>query len=110
MDEYMIPVDVRNLECPTTVKAGIQLGATKVFLRRQTFDMLESLRLRNLGALVERIQNIWRMTKLRGRYIAMCKAALRLQAWTRMILAKKLKRILRAKRQKENVPCFCIIA
>jgi myosin heavy subunit len=93
-DEYKVPIDVQGIESHM-VKAGVQIGKTKVFLRRQTFDLLESLRLRGLVAQAVKIQTVFRMTYMRRQYEMLRSKAIIIQCWHRLLSAVRVVKNMR---------------
>jgi len=67
--------------------AGLQLGRTKVFLRREAFDRIESLRVTILGKSARVIQAKMRSRVVRIRYLRLRKATIKCQAMIRYFLA-----------------------
>lgn len=67
--------------------AGLQLGRTKVFLRREAFDRIESLRVAILGKSARVIQAKMRGRVQRLRYLRLRKATIKCQAMIRFFLA-----------------------
>jgi len=67
--------------------AGLQLGRTKVFLRREAFDRIESLRVAILGKSARVIQAKMRGRVQRLRYFRLRKATIKCQAIIRYFLA-----------------------
>ncbi len=67
--------------------AGLQLGRTKVFLRREAFDRIESLRVAILGKSARVIQAKMRGRIQRRRYLRLREAAFKCQAVIRYFLA-----------------------
>lgn len=67
--------------------AGLQLGRTKVFLRREAFDRIESLRAAILGESARVIQAKIRGRVQRRRYLRLRQAAFKCQAVIRYFLA-----------------------
>lgn len=67
--------------------AGLQLGRTKVFLRREAFDRIESLRVAILGKSARVIQSKMRGKVQRVRYLRLRNATIKCQAMIRYFLA-----------------------
>lgn len=67
--------------------AGLQLGRTKVFLRREAFDRIESLRVAILGKSARVIQAKMRSRVQRIRYLRLRKSTIMVQAMIRYFLA-----------------------
>ena len=67
--------------------AGLQLGRTKVFLRREAFDRIEALRSEKFFNAAASIQKHVRGKILRRRFLAMRVAAVKIQSLMRMKLA-----------------------
>lgn len=67
--------------------AGLQLGRTKVFLRREAFDRIESLRVAILGKSARVIQAKMRGRMQRRRYLRLREAAFKCQGVIRYFLA-----------------------
>ena len=70
--------------------AGLQLGRTKVFLRREAFDRIESLRSDTFFSAASAIQKIVRGRTCRIWYQVMRMATVIIQSMVRMRLSKKL--------------------
>jgi ankyrin repeat protein len=68
--------------------AGLQLGRTKVFLRREAFDRIEALRSGKFFGSAVKIQSIVRGKIFRRRFIQMRQAAIQIQSILRVSLAK----------------------
>jgi hypothetical protein len=67
--------------------AGLQLGRTKVFLRRDAFDRIENLRVAILGKSARLIQSKMRGRAQRHRYLRLRKATIKCQVVIRFFLA-----------------------
>jgi len=67
--------------------AGLQLGRTKVFLRREAFDRIESLRVAILGKSARVIQAKMRGRVQRMRYLRLRRVTIKCQAMIRYFLA-----------------------
>ncbi|KAL9185574.1 hypothetical protein ACHAXT_003351 [Thalassiosira profunda] len=67
--------------------AGLQLGRTKVFLRREAFDRIESLRVAILGKSARVIQAKMRGRVQRMRYLRLRESTIKCQAMIRYFLA-----------------------
>eukprot|EP01033_Poteriospumella_lacustris_P012882 gene12883-9214_t len=78
------------------VVSGVQVGASMVFLRRNTFDVLELQRASLWRASAIRIQARARCTRYSGQYRRLRRAAWRVQCWLRVCLARRVLRGLRA--------------
>ena len=89
-------LDRRNKD--DDIALGIQMGLTKVFLRRRAFDMLEVLRNRRLDAAAIRIQAGSRMSIARTNLQISILAALILQKFARRIGAIRYYNKLRRRR------------
>lgn len=82
--------------CATILKQTLtdpdkyQIGLTKVFLRAGMLAYLESRRLDRLNSLATVIQKNFKRTMERNRYQRMRRAAIKIQAWWRGIMAKQL--------------------
>lgn len=72
--------------------AGLQLGRTKVFLRREAFDRIEKMRSDKFFGAAANIQKIFRGRKQRKEYIKMKVASVVVQCMTRMLIAKRVAR------------------
>eukprot|EP00548_Thalassiothrix_antarctica_P007577 CAMPEP_0194150846 /NCGR_PEP_ID=MMETSP0152-20130528/45450_1 /TAXON_ID=1049557 /ORGANISM="Thalassiothrix antarctica, Strain L6-D1" /LENGTH=2046 /DNA_ID=CAMNT_0038854157 /DNA_START=234 /DNA_END=6374 /DNA_ORIENTATION=- len=70
--------------------AGLQLGRTKVFLRREAFDSIESLRSEKFFSSAATIQKHIRGRQCRNYYLLMRAATIMIQSIVRMWLAKQL--------------------
>lgn len=68
---------------------GIQVGKTKVFLRRRAFDILEKMRKDFMAAASIKVQAIARGYIHRRNFNEYCKANIQLQCWVRVILAER---------------------
>ncbi|KAL7552206.1 hypothetical protein ACHAWF_016273 [Thalassiosira exigua] len=77
--------------------AGLQLGRTKVFLRREAFDRIESLRVAILGKSACVIQAKMRGRVQRMRYLRLKSATVKCQAMIRYFLANL--EVLRARKK-----------
>ncbi|KAK1740703.1 myosin family protein [Skeletonema marinoi] len=77
--------------------AGLQLGRTKMFLRREAFDRIETLRVAILGKSAAVIQATLRGKVQRIRYLRLKKATIKCQAMIRYFLANL--EVLRATRK-----------
>ncbi|KAL3826230.1 hypothetical protein ACHAXA_006258 [Cyclostephanos tholiformis] len=66
---------------------GIQVGKTKVFLRRRAFDVLEQMRKGHMSTAAIKVQAIARGYIHRRAYNECCEASLQLQCWIRVIIA-----------------------
>ena len=69
---------------------GIQVGKTKVFLKRQAYDMLEKLRRCKLTSSTITIQKSARKYIYTKRYVAKCHSVLIIQSFARQIFATKV--------------------
>lgn len=67
--------------------AGLQLGRTKVFLRREAFDRIENLRVAILGKSARVIQAKMRGRVQRHRYLRLRKSTIKCQSIIRFFLA-----------------------
>ncbi|KAL3945263.1 MAG: hypothetical protein SGBAC_000674 [Bacillariaceae sp.] len=72
-----------------TVELGMQLGNTKVFLRRRIYETLEYLRNRQLGKSATVIQKFGRRHIAQMNYVEMYLASLTLQCFARRISARR---------------------
>ena len=80
--------------------AGLQLGRTKVFLRREAFDRIESLRVAILGRSAKVIQAKIRGKVQRKRYLRLRTATIKCQAMIRYFLANiEIMRVRKKERQ-----------
>eukprot|EP00547_Thalassionema_nitzschioides_P000618 CAMPEP_0194212660 /NCGR_PEP_ID=MMETSP0156-20130528/12686_1 /TAXON_ID=33649 /ORGANISM="Thalassionema nitzschioides, Strain L26-B" /LENGTH=2037 /DNA_ID=CAMNT_0038940531 /DNA_START=168 /DNA_END=6281 /DNA_ORIENTATION=+ len=70
--------------------AGLQLGRTKVFLRREAFDRIESLRSDKFFFAAATIQKIFRGRKFRMSYERIRTASIVIQSVVRMRLARQI--------------------
>ena len=68
--------------------AGLQLGRTKVFLRREAFDRIEALRSGKFFGSAVKIQSIVRGKVYRQRFLQMRVAAIKIQSILRLCVAK----------------------
>jgi len=84
-----------NLDFPTRCGlAGLQLGKTKVFLRREAFEQIEAMRSRRFYNAAATIQAMGRGYLYRQRYSKMKSASILLQSVVRMHLVLKKKNLL----------------
>jgi ankyrin repeat protein len=74
--------------------AGLQLGRTKVFLRREAFDRIEAMRSDKFYGAAASIQKIFRGKKQREEFLRMKSASVAVQAILRIALAKRRARNL----------------
>jgi myosin-5 len=70
-------------------ESAVQLGATKVFLRRLAYDVLEGMVTRRLERAALKVQSVLRATKLRVLYRAMRRSALQIQSVFRGYRSRK---------------------
>lgn len=70
--------------------AGLQLGRTKVFLRREAFDRIEALRSDKFFFAATTIQKIFRGRKFRMQFERMRAASIVIQSMVRMNLARQI--------------------
>ena len=68
---------------------GIQVGKTKVFLRRRAFDILERMRKDFMAQAAIKVQAIARGYIHHRTYVEYCESNLQLQCWCRVILAER---------------------
>ena len=73
----------------------MQIGHSKVFLRRQVFEALECLRKRRLGASAIVIQKTARRFVAQTRYLVACRSAVILQSLVRMLISKRIVSFIR---------------
>lgn len=77
--------------------AGLQLGRTKVFIRREAFDRMESYRAARFFAAASKIQAVVRGRMIRSFYLELRACAIKIQSLFRMAIAirrsKKTRRI-----------------
>lgn len=71
------------------LEVGIQVGKTKVFLRRQAFDILEKMRKDYMATAAMKIQSIGRGYIELRTYREIVASTLILQSWSRMLLARQ---------------------
>jgi ankyrin repeat protein len=74
---------LHDRKCTNSVDIGIQLGATKVFLRHAAFECLEDLRARKLHNSATLIQTAFRMFSIRNTYMDMIEKAIVIQCYIR---------------------------
>jgi myosin-5 len=74
---------------------GIQMGKTKVFIRRKAFDCLEYLRSKRIDDAAISIQSIARTLITRKRYVVMVYAAILIQNFFRRVEAYRTAHIIR---------------
>lgn len=91
--------------------AGLQLGKTKVFLRREAFDTIESIRNEKFGKNVTKVAKYWRRYAAQ-KYLRTCRAAaIKIQCMVRMVqagvrthnLMKELKEKLKRRKAAEKI-------
>ena len=73
----------------------MQIGHSKVFLRRQVFEALEWLRKRRLGTSAIVIQKTARRFIAQTRYFVACRCAVTLQSFIRMVISKRIVSFIR---------------
>lgn len=71
------------------MEVGIQVGKTKVFLRRRAFDILENMRKAYFATATVKIQAIARGFIQQRTFKEYCESSLQLQCWIRVIIAKR---------------------
>eukprot|EP00985_Skeletonema_marinoi_P026654 scaffold20856_cov138-Skeletonema_marinoi.AAC.2 len=101
MDEFM-KLDFAS-RCAV---AGLQLGKTKVFLRREAFDTIESIRNEKFGKNVTKVAKYWRRYAAQ-KYLRTCRsAAIKIQCLFRRVEAvvrtTHLMKIMKEKRRKRK--------
>jgi len=69
--------------------AGLQLGKSKVFLRREAFESIEAIRNGKFGANVTKIAKYWRRYLARRYFIHVCRCAVKIQCLIRSSQAKE---------------------
>jgi len=74
---------------------GIQVGKTKVFLRRRAFDILEKMRKDFMATAAIKVQAIARGYIHHRTYIEYCQSNLQLQCWVRVIIAERKVQVAR---------------
>lgn len=74
---------------------GIQVGKTKVFLRRRAFDILEKMRKDFMATAAIKVQAIARGYIHRRTYVEYCQSNLQLQCWVRVIIAERKVQVVR---------------
>ena len=74
---------------------GIQVGKTKVFLRRRAFDIIEKMRKDYMVSAAKKVQAVARGYIQYRTYQEYCEANLQLQCWTRVILAGRKVQVAR---------------
>ena len=72
--------------------AGLQLGRTKVFLRREAFDRIEKMRSDRLSGAASAIQSLIRGIQTRYLYKKMRDACIKVQSIARVVCAIKLRK------------------
>ena len=99
MDEFM-KLDFAS-RCAV---AGLQLGKTKVFLRREAFDTIESIRNEKFGKNVTKVAKYWRRYAAQKHFRTCRSAAIKIQCMFRMVEAAarttNLMKELKEKRRK----------
>lgn len=75
--------------------AGLQLGRTKVFLRREAFDRIEAMRSDKFFGAASTIQKTFRGKVQRGQYLRMRSASVVVQSILRIGLAKRRSKNIR---------------
>lgn len=78
---------VKKDHSPDLISVGLQVGKTKVFLRRQAYEIIEQLRTTKLGDAATRVQAVGRGYVDRRKYRHSRKAAITLQCLVRMQVA-----------------------
>eukprot|EP00986_Skeletonema_menzelii_P016754 scaffold15769_cov135-Skeletonema_menzelii.AAC.3 len=68
---------------------GVQVGKTKVFLRRRAFDIIEKMRKDYMVTAARKVQAVARGYIQYRTFHEYCEANLQLQCWTRVILAER---------------------
>ena len=68
---------------------GIQVGKTKVFLRRKAFDVIEKMRKDYMVTAAKKVQAVARGYIQYREYRDCCEANLQLQCWVRVIIAER---------------------
>jgi len=68
---------------------GIQVGKSKVFLRRRAFDIIEKMRKDYMVSAAKKVQAVARGYIQYRTFHEYCEANLQLQCWTRVILAER---------------------
>ncbi|KAL7473673.1 hypothetical protein ACHAXS_014162 [Conticribra weissflogii] len=71
------------------IEVGIQVGKTKVFLRRRAFDILENMRKVYIATATVKIQAIARGFIQQRTFREYCSSSLQLQCWVRVIIAER---------------------
>jgi myosin heavy subunit len=71
------------------LEVGIQVGKTKVFLRRRAFDVLEKMRKDYMATAAIKIQSTTRRYIEQRAYKSTIASALVVQCWSRMIIARQ---------------------
>ena len=74
---------------------GIQVGKTKVFLRRRAFDILEKMRKDFMATAAIKVQAIARGYIHHRTYVEYCQSNLQLQCWVRVIIAERRVQVAR---------------
>ncbi len=69
--------------------AGLQLGKTKVFLRREAFESIEAIRNGKFGANVTKITKYWRRYLARRYFIHVIRCVIKIQCLVRLSQAKE---------------------
>jgi len=80
---------------PNMDAAQFQIGLTKVFLKQGLANTLEDMRTKKLSQVSVICQKWWRMIRLRRKFLAMRKSALRIQTWYRYRRARRRYRKMR---------------
>ena len=86
--------------------AGLQLGRTKVFLRREAFDRIEGLRSEKFFKAASAIQKIARGKTQRVRFLVMRYAALVIQSRIRVALASRRVSYVRCSKAALMIQCM----
>lgn len=71
------------------LEIGMQVGKTKVFLRRRAFDIIEKMRKDFMVSAAKKVQTLARGYIQYRTYHEYCEANLQLQCWTRVILSER---------------------
>eukprot|EP00804_Cyclotella_cryptica_P005963 CCRYP_000224-RB/>CCRYP_000224-RB protein AED:0.01 eAED:0.01 QI:97/1/1/1/1/1/2/2451/1530 len=80
----------RTGENQENINSGIQVGKTKIFLRRHSYNMLEELRVDKITSSAIRIQTCARQIVNKKRYHRACSSILRIQCFVRRVRAKEI--------------------
>jgi myosin-5 len=88
-------VSLLNENATKYIRTGMQIGLTMIFMRRQTYDLLESWKSIMFRSSVIRIQSNQRRFAARKRYRMYLNTILRIQCFVRISIAKHIVKLRR---------------